>query len=267
MRPFFLSVSNILLAAGVLATGAILASACVQAAPVTAVSPTTVVLVHGAWADGSSWRKVIPLLQQRGIKVVAVQLGLKALKTDADTVDRAVAAQSGQVVLVGHSYGGAVITQAGGAAKVAALVYVAAFAPGDNESVADMTRPFPAPPWQAGIVADAAGNLSLNEATFTGSFAQDLPRAEAAVLAAAQGPVFAHVLEDKVDVAAWKSKPSRWVVSGADAMVPPAFQQAQAAHIGARVTVVPGASHVVMLSHPVEVSKVILDAVHDVGGL
>ena len=230
-------------------------------------TPATVVLVHGAWADGSSWSKVIPLLQSRGVNVVAVQLDLKTLKDDADIVSRAVAAQPGKVVLVGHSYGGAVITQAGVDAKVAGLVYVAAFAPGNGESIADMTKPFPAPPWQAGLVADSKGFLTLNQATYVSTFASDLPRAQSMVLSATQSPIFNHALADKVDVAAWKTKPSRWVLSGGDAMVPAPFQQAQASRIGAQVTTVPKASHVVMLSHPVEVSDVIFAAVRDAGTL
>jgi pimeloyl-ACP methyl ester carboxylesterase len=249
----------------VFAIGVIGAGASFAAGPVVpgAVKPAIVVLVHGAWADGSSWRRVIPLLQSRGVDVVAVQLDLKTLKDDADIVTRAISAQPGKLVLVGHSYGGAVITQAGVDAKVAGLVYVAAFAPGNGESIADMTKPFPAPPWQAGLVADRKGYLSLNQSTYVASFASDLPRAEALALAATQGPIFNHALADKVDVAAWKTKPSRWILSGADAMVPAPFQQAQAARIGAQVTAVPGASHVVMLSHPGEVSDIILAAMRD----
>lgn len=263
MNKLIKSASAIMLAAGIIAAGAILPGCSAQAAPdvAAASAQASVVLVHGAWADGSSWSQVIPLLQKQGVHVVAVQLGLNGLKSDADIVGRALGAQPGKVVLVGHSYGGAVITQAGGAANVVSLVYVAAFAPGDGESVNDLTSPFPAPPWQAGLVPDAAGKLALDVASFTGSFAPDLPLAQSTVLAALQGPLQATALAEKVDAAAWHNKPSRWVLSGADAMIPPAFQQAEATRIGARVTMVAGSSHVVMLSHPVEVANVILDAV------
>lgn len=249
------------------ATSTLLLSACGASTAATVVVPTTAVLVHGAWADGSSWSKVIPLLQQRGLKVVAVQLARTSLADDAATVRRAIEAQGGQVVLVGHSYGGAVITEAGTGSKVAALVYVSAFAPGDGESITDLTKPFPAPAWQAGLVPDSAGYLSLDSATFLASFAPDLPKDDAAVLAASQGPVFNHVLQDKVTAAAWKTKPSWWAVSGADQIVPPAFQQAEATRIKAHVALIGGASHVALLSRPREVAAVILDAAASVNGL
>ena len=231
------------------------------------VKPTTVVLVHGAWADGSSWSKVIPLLQQRGLAVVAVQLARQSLADDAATVRRAIAAQSGQVVLVGHSYGGAVITESGNDGKVAALVYVSAFAPGDGQSINDITRPYPAGAWQKGLVADSAGYLSLDTPTFAASFAPDVPAAERAVLASVQGPIFNHVLDDKVGTAAWKTKPSWWVYGDADGIIPGAFQQAEVAQIKARVSAIGGASHVALISHPAEVANSILGAVGSVGGL
>jgi pimeloyl-ACP methyl ester carboxylesterase len=266
MKKFSSPLKSVLLAITVLTANTAFAAGVTPVLP-GAVKPTTVVLVHGAWADGSSWNKVIPLLQSRGVNVVAVQLDLKTLKDDAEIVGRAVSAQSGKVVLVGHSYGGAVITQAGVDPKVAALVYVAAFAPGNGESIADMIKPFPVPSWQAGLVADSKGYLTLNQATYMSTFAPDLPRAEAMMLSATQGPIFNHALADKVDVAAWKTKPARWVLSSADAMVPPQFQEAQAARIKANVTSIHGASHAVMLSHPGEVSEVIYAAVRDAGTL
>jgi len=266
MKKFSTSFNSIALAMGFMAASTAFAAPATPVLP-GAVKPVTVVLVHGAWADGSSWSKVIPLLQSRGVNVVAVQLDLTTLKEDAAIVGRVVSALSGKVVLVGHSYGGAVITQAGADAKVAGLVYVAAFAPGSGESIADMTKPFPAPPWQAGLVPDSKGYLALNQPTYLATFAPDLPRAEGMVFAATQRPIFNHALADKVDVAAWKTKPSRWVLSGADAMVPPPFQQAQAARINAHVTSIAGASHAVMLSHPGEVSAVIYAAVRDAGTL
>jgi len=228
--------------------------------------PTSVVLVHGAWADGSTWSRVIPLLQQRGLTVVAVQLQRASLEQDAQIVRRAIAMQSGQVVLAGHSYGGAVITEAGSVEQVAALVYVAAFAPGDGESIADITSTYPPGAWQSGLVADSAGYLWLNLETYVSLFAADFSRAEAAVYQATQGPVFQHILQDKVSNAAWKTKPAFWALSGNDQIIPTALQRQEASRIHARVTLIPGASHISLLSRPNEVAAVILEAVASVNG-
>jgi len=228
---------------------------------------TTVVLVHGAWADGSSWAKVTAQLQQRGLNVVAVQLPRNSLADDAATVRRAIDAQPGQVVLVGHSYGGAVITEAGTDAKVANLVYVDAFAPGDGESINDLTSPYPAAPWQAGLIKDSAGYLTLSTDVYLNNFAADVATADAKVMASSQGPISAQaLLFDKVSTAAWKNKPSYFVIGSSDQIVPPAFQQGEAARIKAQVTTIAGASHVSMVSHPTEVANVILAATASVSG-
>jgi pimeloyl-ACP methyl ester carboxylesterase len=258
-----------LAAAAAMAAPLLLVSACSssEAAPVAATpaapapaAPVTAILVHGAWADGSSWSRVTPLLQARGIHVVSVQLRRASLAEDAAIVQRAVEAQAGKVVLVGHSYGGAAITEGGNDAKVGALVYVAAFAPGDGESINDLVSPYPAGAWQAGLVPDSAGNLSLSSAAYTTYFAADLPKDEAAVLATSQGPIFAHVLQDKVTNAAWKNKPAYWALSANDQIIPADFQQGEAARIKAKVTTISG-GHTELLSHPQEVAGVILDAV------
>lgn len=258
------------LAAAVGAAAAILTSGCgsSDAAAISPV-PTTAILVHGAWADGSSWAKVTPLLQQRGIKVVSVQLQRASLAGDAAIVKRAIAAEKdNQVVLVGHSYGGVVITEAGGDAKVAALVYVDAFAPGDNESVADLTSPYPAGAWQAGLIQDDAGYLTLSTPIYLNNFAADVPTGEATVMASSQGPIFFHaLLQDKVTLAAWKSKPSYFVVGTSDQIIPADFQMLEASRLKAKVTSIPGASHVSMVSHPTEVANAILDAIGAVNGL
>ncbi|MFZ6645714.1 alpha/beta hydrolase [Undibacterium sp. TJN25] len=263
-KPFILAA----LAVGALATSAIL-TGCggTSSAATIPPTPTTAVLVHGAWADGSSWAKVTPLLQQRGLKVVSVQLQRSSLGDDAAIVRRAIEAESGQVILVGHSYGGAVITEAGTSAKVVNLVYVDAFAPGDNESINDLTKPYPAGEWQKGIVPDSGGYLTLNTSVYLNNFAADVPTSEATVMATAQGPIFAHVLDDKVSNAAWKSKPSYFVVGTSDQIIPAAFQQGEAARIKAQVTMIPGASHVSMVSHPTEVANVILTAAASVNGI
>ncbi|HZV64406.1 MAG TPA: alpha/beta hydrolase [Telluria sp.] len=261
------SLGQAVLAVSVIAASAVLAGCGSSSAATAPPTPTTAVLVHGAWADGSSWAKVTPLLQQRGLKVVSVQLQRASLSEDAAIVRRAIEAQSGQVILVGHSYGGVVITEAGTSDKVVDLVYVDAFAPGDNESINDLTKPYPTPAWQAGITADSAGYLTLSTSVFLNNFAADVPTAEATVMATAQGPIFNHVLDDKVSNAAWKSKPSYFVVGTGDQIIPAAFQQGEAARIKAQVTMIPGASHVSMVSHPAEVANVILKAAASVNGI
>ncbi|TWI66491.1 pimeloyl-ACP methyl ester carboxylesterase [Pseudoduganella lurida] len=223
-----------------------------------------VVLVHGAWADGSSWDRVVPLLQKHGLKVVAVQLQRASLAGDAAIVRRAVAAQGAPVVLVGHSYGGAVITEAGTADQVRALVYVAAFAPGDGESIADITRPYPPGPFQAGFIADSAGYVRLSDEVYHRYFVPDLPEARRAVLAATQGPVFAGVLEDKVTRAAWHDRPVYWALPDNDQIIPTPFQQLEAARTNAHVTPIIRSGHVPLQSHPGEVTAVILQAVTEV---
>lgn len=261
------SLNRAVLAVSAIAAAAVLAGCGASNAATLLPTPTTAVLVHGAWADGSSWAKVTALLQQRGLKVVSVQLQRASLSADAAIVRRAIEAQSGQVILVGHSYGGAVITEAGTSDKVVELVYVDAFAPGDNESINDLTRPYPTPAWQMGITPDSAGYLTLSTSVFLNNFAADVPTAEATVMASAQGPVFNHVLDDKVSNAAWKSKPSYFVVGGSDQIIPAAFQQGEAARIKAPVTMIAGASHVAMVSHPTEVANVILTAAASVNGI
>ncbi len=223
----------------------------------------TVILVHGAFADGSSWSKVIPLLEARGLKVVAVQNPLSSLADDAAATTRAIDQQAGPVILVGHSWGGAVITEAGNSAKVKALVYVAAFAPDEGQSINIMTKPFPPAPWTAALKVDAGGYLTLPEANVMSDFAQDLPAVDARVVAATQGPWAARCLDDVITKAAWKTKPSWWVLSEQDHMIDPRFQAGMAAGIKAHVVKV-NASHVVMLSHPKDVADAIIDAAESV---
>src|ERR1700674_4027127 len=167
-----------------------------------------VVIVHGAWADGSSWSKVIPLLQAKGFHVVAVQNPLTSLADDVAATKRAIALQDGPVLLVGHSYGGVVITEAGNDPKVVGLVYVAALAPTDGESVASVTKPFPAAPLGSEVRAAGEGFLTLTPKGIAEAFAQDLPDTETQLLTATQGPTAAAVFEAKVRNAAWRTKPS-----------------------------------------------------------
>ncbi|WER50317.1 alpha/beta hydrolase [Cupriavidus sp. WKF15] len=227
------------------------------------VNQPSVVIVHGAFADGSDWAKVIPLLQAKGVKVQAVQNGLNSLADDVAATRRAIDNQSGKVVLVGHSWGGTVISEAGANDKVSALVYVAAFAPDAGQSTEEAGKGFAPAPGSAKLVVDTEGYLSLPEAALASDFAQDVPAAQARVMAATQGPVKATAFGEKTTVAAWAEKPSWYIVSEDDRMIQPDLERAMAKKIGARVTSLP-TSHVPQQSRPEEVAKVVLDAVHAV---
>ncbi|GJJ02472.1 alpha/beta hydrolase [Duganella rhizosphaerae] len=222
-------------------------------------SDTTVVLVHGAFADGSSWDKIIPLLQAKGLKVVAVQNPLTSLADDVAATQRVVDAQTGKVVLVGHSWGGTVITQAGTSDKIKALVYVAAFAPSEGEASANLGKDYAVPPGIATLQADAAGYLWLPTDSVAKNFAQDVPPATAALIAATQGPINAKAFGDVTTVAAWKTKPSYYIAAANDRMIAPALQQAFAKKLNA-TTVTLKTSHVPMLSQPAKVAEVIIAA-------
>ena len=230
------------------------------AAPVNQNADTTVVLVHGAFADGSSWDKVIPLLQAKGLKVVAVQNPLTSLADDVAAAQRVIDAQTGRVILVGHSWGGTVITEAGTSDKVKALVYVAAFAPSEGEASGELGKDYPTPPGIATLVPDAAGFLYLPEESVRLNFAQDLPATTTRLMAATQGPIQGKAFADKTTVAAWKHKPSYYIVAGKDRMLAPELEQAFAKKINATTTVLQ-TSHVPMLSQPKQVAEVILAAV------
>jgi pimeloyl-ACP methyl ester carboxylesterase len=166
---------------------------------------TNIVLVHGAWADGSSWSKVIPLLEARGLQVVAVQLPLTSQADDVATVQRAIALVDGPLLLVAHSYGGSVITQAGNEPKVAGLVYVAAFAPAEGESPFDLAVADPTPALQQ-LQQDQFGFLKLTSTGIREDFAQDLSESEQTVLAATQGPTSIASLSAAVTTPAWRNK-------------------------------------------------------------
>jgi pimeloyl-ACP methyl ester carboxylesterase len=225
----------------------------------TAQRVRNVILVHGAWADGSSWSKVIPLLVAKGLHVVAVQIHLNSLEDDVATTKRAIALRDGRVVLVGHSYGGAVITEAGNDPKVAGLVYVAAFAPGDGESVNSISKPYPPAPLGAELRPDAQGFLWITPKGFAEDFGQDLSDSEKAVFTATQGPANAAAFGGTITNAAWKTKPSWFVVAGDDRAIPPALEKAEASRMKATAITLPS-SHLAMLSHPNEVADIIGDA-------
>jgi pimeloyl-ACP methyl ester carboxylesterase len=222
-------------------------------------SQKTVVLIHGAFADGSSWDKVIPLLHAKGLKVVAVQNPLTSLADDVAAGKRVIDGQSGPVILVGHSWGGTVITELGNDDKVAALVYVAAFAPDAGESTSDLGKGGPPPPGSATIRADGAGFLYLTPEGVAKNFAQDLPASQTKIMAATQGPIFAKAFDEKVTKAAWKSKPSWSIIAEHDRMIQPDLERAMAKKINAKITSLP-TGHVPMQSRPKEVAAVILAA-------
>ena len=220
-------------------------------------SEISIVLVHGAFADGSSWRKVIPILQARGFNVTAVQNALKSLADDVATTKRAIEDQEGSVVLVGHSYGGAVITEAAaGDSKVKALVYVAAFAPDAGETLGGLNEKFPAPPLSTSVAPDSAGFLYIDRSKFHEAFAADLSLDEAAVLATTQRPIAAAIFGEAVKAAAWKTIPSWYLVSTQDKAIHPDLERFMAKRIGAKTTEIK-ASHVSFLSNPAEIATMI----------
>ena len=219
----------------------------------------TVVLVHGAFADGSAWSKVIPLLQAKGLKVVSVQNPLSSLADDVAATRRVLEAQTGPVVLVGHSWAGMVITEAGEDERVKALVYVAAFAPAEGQSAVDLSKGYPKSEGSKYFVADKEGFVTMTPEGIAKQLAQDLPAAQTNLMAVSQGPVRGANFEEKATHAAWKTRPSWFIVSTQDHMIQPALQQAMAKNIGATVVTLPS-SHVPQLSKPTQVANAILAA-------
>jgi len=220
----------------------------------------SIVLVHGAFADGTnSWDKVIPLLRAKGYNVIAVQNPLTSLGEDVAAANRAIDNQTGSVVLVGHSWGGVVITQAGLHPKVTELVYVAAFAPDVGQSALDLASGYPTPPGFSKLVVDAKGFATLTLDGMTNDFAQDLPAATTDTMFVTQGPTFAGILNEKVTEAAWKTKPSWYVVAENDHMIQPAQQRDSAVKMNATTTSV-ASSHVPMQSQAQAVADAIIAA-------
>lgn len=251
--------------AAILAAGSLFVMATAPAQAQTA--KPTIVLVHGAFADSSSWNGVVADLTRDGYPVVAAANPLRGAASDAGYVASIVKSINGPVVLVGHSYGGTVITQAAaGTANVKALVFVAAFAPDVGESSFELAGKFPGSVLN-GVLAqpvttpDGKQDLYIRTDQFPAAVAGDLPVATAQIAAFAQRPLTLQAGEEKVSVAAWKSLPS-WSIYGAkDLAIPPAAMAFMAERAHARkVEVVPGASHVVMISHPHEVASMIEQA-------
>lgn len=222
-----------------------------------------IVLVHGAFADGSSYARVIPLLEAEGLRVTAVQNPLSSLADDVAATRRALARQDGPVILVGHSWGGMVISEAGNHPKVVGLVYIAAIVPDAGQSASDVLKPYPPTPGLGHMAPDSAGYLSLTRQGIEEDFVPDLPAGERALVFATQGPWNSTALADKVPTPAWKSRPS-WFIAVDDRMLPADYEQVIARHINARTTTLPS-GHVPMLSRPRDVAAVIIDAANKAG--
>ena len=217
-----------------------------------------VVLVHGAYADGSSWSEVIPLLQRAGLNVTAVQNPLTSLADDVAATRRILALQDGPTVLVGHSWAGTVISEAGVDPKVSALVYVAARGPDAGEDYAALAARFPTPPASAGLFK-SEGYAQLSEESFVRDFAGDLDPIRARVLFAVQGRISATLFASKTTQAAWKTKPTWYAVSTEDRTTSPELERFLANRMKAK-TIELKSSHVSLLSHPQEIADLILTA-------
>ena len=220
-----------------------------------------IVLVHGAFADGSGWRHVIPFLEQDGYTVIAVQNPLTSFADDVATTKRVIDAQKGFVVAVGHSYGGAVITgAAAGNPHVRALVYVAAFGPDSREKISELLDRYGPSAFNAALAPpDAAGFLYIDRAKFHDVYAKDVSSAEARVMAATQKPIAGAAFGGSVENPAWKTIPSWYLVAQEDQAIKPELQRFMAKRMGAHTTEIKS-SHVPFISHPKEVAKLIKEA-------
>src|SRR5271170_3997556 len=228
------------------------------AATATPVKTRNVVLVHGLFADGSSWSEVIARLQAAGLNATSVQNPLTTLPDAVASAERVLARQDGPTVLVGHSFSGMIVTEAGMHPNVSALVYVAARAPDAGEDYTALAKKFPEPPASAGIIFDGDEGR-LTEEAFLRDFAGDLPEAKAKVLYAVQEPFQKALLAGRTTHAAWRSKPSFYAVSTEDRTINPDLERFMAKRMGAR-TIEVKASHLSLISHPHEISELILEA-------
>ena len=227
---------------------------------VHAAGPTgvkNVLLVHGAWADGSSWDLVTANLNADGYNVTAVQLPLTSLSDDAATLQRALARENGKTILVAHSYGGVVITQAGNDPKVAGLVYISAYAPDNGESAGFLDTTEPSTPIANDLQLDSNGFLTISSTGVATDFAPDLTPAQQVTIAATQGPTSLNGdLMGTVTQVAWKSLPSWYSISSNDRVISPALEASMAKRMNA-TTITLQSGHLAMLSHPTEVSNLI----------
>jgi len=219
---------------------------------------TNIILVHGGWADGSSWGKVITILKNAGHKVIAVNLPLHNLADDVNTVKRAIDIIGNPTILVGHSYGGEVITNAGyNNPNVTGLVYIAAFAPDEGQSLSTFVsaKDFP----EGFLMLDSAGLAYINPEMFHDRFAQDVKQPEADIMVVTQKPFNASIFGEMSGSPAWKQLPTWYQISTSDLMIPPDAQQKFAKQMNA-TTISINASHASYVSHPDEIAKLILDA-------
>jgi len=232
-------------------------------AEVPSLAAIAVVLVHGGFVDGSGWERVYKILRKDGYTVSVVQNPTISLADDVAATKRIVAAQNGPVILVGHSYGGAVITEAGNDPKVAGLVYIAAFAPDKGESVSTLIKDpppgAPVPP----ILPPQDGYLLLDKAKFAASFAADVDAERAAFMADSQVPWGASALSGTISEPAWRTKPSWYLVATDDKMIPPSAQRFMSKRAGSTVVEVAG-SHAIYVSRPNEVAALIEKAAKEV---
>jgi pimeloyl-ACP methyl ester carboxylesterase len=221
----------------------------------------TIVLVHGFWGGAAHWSKVIVQLSKMGYdSVCAVENPLTSLADDAARTKQMITQQKGPVLLVGHSYGGAVITEAGNQPNVVGLVYIAAFAPDAGESLLDVGNAFPAPPGVANAAPDSDGYIWISPSKFRESFCQDLPADEALVMAVTQKAPVGSTFASKVTVPAWKNKPSWYQISSEDRMIAPANEKRMAERMGAKKIITLAASHASLASLPIPVSGLIDEA-------
>ncbi len=224
-----------------------------------AATTAAVVLVHGGFVDGSGWEGVYEILKEDGYDVTIVQNPTTSLADDVATTKWALAEQSGPVILVGHSYGGVVITEAGNDPKVAGLVYIAAFAPDSGESVGSLiANPAPGAPVPP-ILPPRDGFLLLDKAKFAASFAADVPKGKAEFMADSQVPWGVQALDGAISKPAWRTKPSWYLIASDDKMIPPAAQHFMSERAGSEVVEVKG-SHAVYVSKPSEVADLIKTA-------
>jgi len=233
------------------------------AAPAPMNHVRNIVLVHGAFADGSSYAKVIPLLQAQGYRVTAVQNPLSSLAEDVAATKRALALQDGPVILVGHSWGGMAVSEAGNDPKVVGLVYIAAIVPTDGQSANDVLKPYPPTTGLGNMTPDASGYLSLTRKGIEEDFVPDLPARERALVFATQGPWNSAALAETVPNPAWKTKPS-WFIAVNDRILPADYELVIAKTMNAKLTRL-ASGHVPMLSRPKDVAAVIIDAANTAG--
>lgn len=226
----------------------------------------TIILVHGFWGGAAHWSKVIVALARAGYTSIrAVELPLTSLADDAERTRKMIAQQDGPVLLVGHSYGGAVITEAGNQPNVVGLVYIAAFAPDAGESPGGITQQHP-PVAAPNLAADSDGYLWVRPDTFHESFCQDLTVDEGLVMGVTQKAPLASTFSDAISAPAWKQKPSWYQISSEDRMIAPENQTRMATRLGAKRVITLAASHASLASRPAEIAALIDEAATDAAG-